>query len=232
MEKGVGEYQINKARSSAKQIIEILSDGKWHRYQEIKEATRLSTATLSKHLKRLEQGLIERRVDTKVYPPHVYYRLKPYVVITHEGKIERAFAQEFLKTSLDASLNEKKLEIFLRNLAFWVVGEISANLAAYLLHDVSDEWLEQANQYFLFEPLHEIIETFKESLKKMGKKEAHKLLVYGTIRIMLEHKEASARDEAITETMRNLWEMLSPELKQKLKEELQKYEQPKPEPKQ
>ncbi|MEM3378682.1 MAG: winged helix-turn-helix transcriptional regulator [Candidatus Bathyarchaeia archaeon] len=75
---GKGEYQIKLARSARQKILALLRDGEWHRYSELKQKTALSTATLSKHLKELERGIIERQIDitSKEYPPPVSYRLK------------------------------------------------------------------------------------------------------------------------------------------------------------
>jgi DNA-binding transcriptional ArsR family regulator len=79
VEKGVGSYQIGKAQKSESQIFRVLQDGKWHRYQELVRLTGLSQPTLSKHLKNLERGLVERKLETSSsdYPYPVFYRIKP-----------------------------------------------------------------------------------------------------------------------------------------------------------
>ena len=81
MLKGIGEYQIKKAKASKKEILKVLGNGKWHRYNEIKEATGLSSATLSKHLELLTIGIVEKKIDLESgeYPYPVLYRLKPFV---------------------------------------------------------------------------------------------------------------------------------------------------------
>jgi len=79
-EKGIGEYQVRKARESREAILTILNDNKPHRYTEIVEKTKLSTATVSKVLKKLdEEKKIEKNIDTESgeYPYPVYYRLCP-----------------------------------------------------------------------------------------------------------------------------------------------------------
>lgn len=59
-------------------ILIALSDGQWHRNMELKEKTKLTPRTLSKHLNELEKELdwIERREDTESgeYPHPVLYR--------------------------------------------------------------------------------------------------------------------------------------------------------------
>lgn len=75
---GFGEKQENDQRKATQKIIQVLNDQKWHRYKELEAGTGLSTATLSKHLKELEKGIVERHVDAESaeYPPPVCYRLR------------------------------------------------------------------------------------------------------------------------------------------------------------
>lgn len=78
VERGVGSWQLNKARTAVQAITRILKDGEWHRYQELREKTGLSSATLSKHLKELEKGVVEKKIQLKsgVYPYPVVYRIR------------------------------------------------------------------------------------------------------------------------------------------------------------
>jgi DNA-binding transcriptional ArsR family regulator len=81
VKKGVGKWQIDQSAEATKAIMEILIDGEWYRYQEIKAKSGLSSATLSKHLKELERGIVEKemRLKSGEYPYPVLYRLKaPY----------------------------------------------------------------------------------------------------------------------------------------------------------
>ena len=81
VERGVGSWQLNKARTAVQTITRILKDGEWHRYQELREKTGLSSATLSKHLKELEKAVVEKKIQLKSgeYPYPVVYRIKkPY----------------------------------------------------------------------------------------------------------------------------------------------------------
>jgi DNA-binding HxlR family transcriptional regulator len=59
-------------------ILLILSDAQWHRNKELKEKTKLTPRTLSKHLNELEKELhwVERREDKESgeYPHPVLYR--------------------------------------------------------------------------------------------------------------------------------------------------------------
>jgi DNA-binding transcriptional ArsR family regulator len=72
--RGLGEYQKNKATKAKEAILKVLVDGEWHQYKEIKEKAELSNPTLSKHLKEFKKG-IEKKEDEKD-SRIVYYRLK------------------------------------------------------------------------------------------------------------------------------------------------------------
>jgi DNA-binding HxlR family transcriptional regulator len=76
--KGIGDWQLSKTETANQIILKILVDGKWHRYQELLEMTGLSSATLSKHLKDLEEGIVEKeiRLESGSYPYPVVYRLR------------------------------------------------------------------------------------------------------------------------------------------------------------
>jgi DNA-binding HxlR family transcriptional regulator len=78
VERGVGSWQIDKARTAVQAVVKILKDGEWHRYQELRQKAGLSSATLSKHLKELEKGVVEKKIQLKSgeYPYPVFYRIK------------------------------------------------------------------------------------------------------------------------------------------------------------
>jgi len=78
VERGVGEYQIKKAEKSRTLIINALANGDRIRYTQVVSQTGLSTATVSKFLKKLEkEGEIEKKIDIESgkYPYPAYYRL-------------------------------------------------------------------------------------------------------------------------------------------------------------
>jgi DNA-binding HxlR family transcriptional regulator len=90
--KGLGDTQIRSEKAAKQKIITLLSDGQPHRFNEIQEKTKLSTATLSKHLKELK-GIIERKVDSEnqKYPPPVAYRIRnPELASSIEREKEQA----------------------------------------------------------------------------------------------------------------------------------------------
>jgi DNA-binding transcriptional ArsR family regulator len=77
-EKGLGDWQLQKMEAAVLSVLRYLGDNKWHRYQELLEKTKLSSATLSKHLKTLEKGVVEKKIDAEsgLYPYPVSYRLR------------------------------------------------------------------------------------------------------------------------------------------------------------
>ena len=112
VERGVGEYQIKKAEKSRTLIINGLASGDWIRYTQVVSQTGLSTATVSKFLKKLEkEGEIEKKVDIESgeYPYPAYYRL------TDKG-LER-INKDALKKRIDATpLEFSSLDITRRSL--------------------------------------------------------------------------------------------------------------------
>lgn len=73
-----GRLWIKKAQKSRTLIINCLANGDWNRYNHIVSQTDLSTATVSKFLKELENdGEIQKKVDIDSgnYPYPAFYRL-------------------------------------------------------------------------------------------------------------------------------------------------------------
>lgn len=80
MQRGIGEDHIKKYMKAETKILNVLMDAKPHRYKEIVEKTGLSSATVSKHLKKLEKrGWVKKEIDlkSKIYPYPVLYTLNP-----------------------------------------------------------------------------------------------------------------------------------------------------------
>ena|ERR1035437_1380143 len=76
-------------------IRNALKDGKWHRFKDLKKETQLTAATLSKHLKQLEKGIVEKYVDIRGNAPYpVYYRIKKPEDMLDESKIPESLNSE------------------------------------------------------------------------------------------------------------------------------------------
>ena len=184
--KGIGRYQKDLAWDSEKQILNVLSNGKWHRYQEIQQATRLSTATLSKHLKRLEKGLVEKRIDLQSgeYPYPVYYRIKQNVISQMEREW-RAFLFEQITKQPEFWL--KQPEIFMEFLNQMVGLQILINLHYYFTWEKNEAMLEQSNEFLAFSLYKECVDFLKAKLEELGKTENLSV-------ILAEAKERMAKD--------------------------------------
>jgi DNA-binding HxlR family transcriptional regulator len=78
VEKGFGYWQQQRMEVAEFIILRCLSDNQWHQYRELLEETKLSSATLSKHLKSLERGVVEKKIEIQsgIYPYPVSYRLR------------------------------------------------------------------------------------------------------------------------------------------------------------
>jgi len=129
-ERGLGEYQVKKARRSCEAILTILSDNEPHRYNEIVKKTKLSTATVSKVLKKMEkEKKIQKNVDTKSgeYPYPVHYKLRPEgakaLTITKQINfmddhfVQTKWPKEWVKNALWEIISEaykKKFSLFKR----------------------------------------------------------------------------------------------------------------------
>jgi DNA-binding HxlR family transcriptional regulator len=160
MQKGIGEYQIKKAKASKKEILKVLQDGQWHRYNEIKEATGLSSATLSKHLEELTNGIVEKKLDleSKQYPYPVLYRLNPNLQKTVD--IWRNFLLSHVEKSGNFWLKTDKPEKPFQSLANLT---ILAFIDLLKQEQSSMEYFEQAFQYT-------VLSFFEESLKILKQK--------------------------------------------------------------
>jgi len=75
MSKGIGEYQTTQRIQNRMKILNILKDGEWHRYSEIKEKVQLSSPILADHLKELKH-FIERKAGEEDYR-FTFYKANP-----------------------------------------------------------------------------------------------------------------------------------------------------------
>jgi DNA-binding HxlR family transcriptional regulator len=76
---GIRQWQKDKSYEAEMKIMKIILDGEPHQYGELREKTKLSKATLSKHLKQMESdNRIIRHMDMESgkYPYPVYYEIK------------------------------------------------------------------------------------------------------------------------------------------------------------
>lgn len=109
--KGMGELQTITRIKNRKTMIAALIDKQWHRYKEIKEKTKLSNPTLSKHLKELKP-LLEKKTDKTTYPPLVYYKINEIFALELARSLTievcwKEIGEKFLKTKdLSSTLDD------------------------------------------------------------------------------------------------------------------------------
>jgi len=189
MQKGIGEYQIKKAKASKKEILKVLQDGKWHRYSEIKEATGLSPATLSKHLEELTKGIVEKKLDLESgeYPYPVLYRLKPFV-FEKAKPIEPQFTRKYELIRYDLH--------FLHSLC----GLLTLDFLRMYLENPkeNEEIFNQAFENYVIERYRDSVNLLKEELLRIKeeeeKKEERKIFEKDVIELLEENLELYKKD--------------------------------------
>jgi len=187
VDKGIGTYQIGKSRTSEKEILNVLTDGEWHRYQEMQQLTRLSTATLSKHLKRLENGIVEKRLDLEsgAYPYPVYYRLKPS--LTEANREWKEILKNEIQLNLD--LLEQNPEQYFHFLTVMLNLETIKHLQFYFLNPKQNEnAFNQLMEFFVFSAYRDSIKKLKMKLKEHEEKNIQQILAKAEKRITEDFK--------------------------------------------
>jgi len=214
MKKGKGEYQALLEHHSRQKIFEVLSDGEWHRYEEIKKHTRLSSATLAKHLKALEKlQLIEKKIDLKSgkYPYPVYYRLS-LVTLTPLGLLYKNVLDYRLKF-IFLFAKEGEITNYLREVNTALNIELLGFLGEFYSGEHSEEWLRVTLRHFVFEFYVKAVYALKAALEEnFPDKEAIKKVIF------------DAKIQIIHEYFNAISNYLPPELKAKFQQCIEKLE--------
>jgi DNA-binding HxlR family transcriptional regulator len=152
-------------------VLLALIDGQWHRNKELKEKTKLTARTLSKHLNELEKEFrwIERKEDTESgeYPHPVLYRATDSAVSwTHYMKLVFDNADD-----IEADL--KKAKDPLRILE--ELHEVNEYYFTLLLETIQEEktaslkWLDSFMSFIFYSPYEiytkEIVRAFTEDVR-------------------------------------------------------------------
>ncbi|MEM3640702.1 MAG: ArsR family transcriptional regulator [Candidatus Bathyarchaeia archaeon] len=210
---GMGVKQQRDASKNRKLILSILLDGQWHRHREIWEKTKLSPTTLSKHLKELEKGIIERKIDTESgeYPPPVYYRLKPRTA--HNFMMWDALYKYLFETH---TKNDRLLE------AEWLLSSMNNMFMLHTLlllkqfFESRDNLAFEQELTFILEKYRDFIYAFKDELEKKGDKEAILILnkaekaSFEDYKAMLKAKVRRTQYEAVTGYFKRLLSGVKP----------------------
>jgi DNA-binding HxlR family transcriptional regulator len=170
--KGLGRHQKDEARDAEHDILKVLEDQEWHRYQDLYERirskrTKFSTATLSKHLKELEKGLVERKVDSesKEYPKPVYYRIKQAYLTTLDER-RRKTLEDNINNSL-RWIDHDKPDIFVQFFNSMVTFQLLSFMKGYFINQDSEEAFNQGLDFFVISVYRNVVEEFRKKLKNM-----------------------------------------------------------------
>lgn len=165
MKKGLGEQQIKDQEKAIQKILNVLDNGERIRYSELQEKTGLSTATLTKHLKKLKNGIVERKVDSESseYPPPVYYQLRKNVFPKLHPKTPEETCLFMLKYNLP------RYDVHLLNS---LAGLILLNfLELYSQNpEQNDELFEQTVEHYIIQRYREGIRNLKIKIKELSEK--------------------------------------------------------------
>jgi hypothetical protein len=148
---GVGSYHRHKEYFARRAIFEALYDGQWHRNMELKEKTKLSSRTLTKHLEQLIKScLVERKTDSESgkYPVPVLYRAEPELLAYMKSSL--------LKEDFAKNVNEMLKETNDPLMILEVIHDYSQLTFLHILEqikrkkDISDEEIEFLEEVFLW----------------------------------------------------------------------------------
>jgi DNA-binding Lrp family transcriptional regulator len=121
-------YYKRKKNRSQSLILSVLEDGDWHRYNEIVKESGLSSATVSKYLKIMENAIIEKQIDIKSgkYPYPVSYRTLYKSINLSRGEKENYF-EKLSRTLIDT----KQITTLLHFMSFELLGSFVRLLKTY-----------------------------------------------------------------------------------------------------
>lgn len=175
VKKGMGEEQIQQVRLSKQKIISVLGDGQWHRHKEIMEITKLSPTTLSKHLKVLEKGIIERKIDLESgeYPAPVYYRLREEEQPL--SRMEKEWSNAIFGYAKEIELTSERsngVHHFIEYINVQAGAMLLGILRNYFNSDEirNEKALDQSLDHYVIESYKEAAVTLKEKLEELSSK--------------------------------------------------------------
>lgn len=169
-DRGMGRHQLDRIAEARKTVLMLLADGDWHQYGELREKSRLSSATLSKHLKQLKD-IVEKKLDTESgkYPYPVHYRAKPeYLPVLEVVSITEHEKHEIEKIILDS--NKTPLDV-LDQINIKNNGSLLMALKLYKDNkDASPEFMNLMLELFVWQPYKVLTSFLIEESKKIIEK--------------------------------------------------------------
>ena len=166
--RGLGETQIGWEKTAKKKIIMCLKDGKWHRYSQLQKETGLSPATLTKHLKEMIKGIVERYLDVKSgqYPPPVSYRLK--TAYTKQEKDWNDFIMGPIKRSNLADSKINRVHTSIEHLNVLTGLQVLGNLKNYFEDNKNETVFNQSLDLIVMAFYRDGVSILKEKLEEIN----------------------------------------------------------------
>jgi len=207
VERGIGSYQIGKAHTAKKTILNVLNNGEWYRYGELKKKTKLSTATLSKHLKELEKGTVEKKIDLQSgeYPYPVYYRLKEALSRKLMDEEWRNCLLRIMEEDVDFWIKKEMLAYYIQFVNQMLSLQVVDNLKIYFDMGGNEEAFDQTMEYWVISVYRDCLQNLKMKLKEMAAKGEDLTIVL------------SQAEEDLAEDFRAISKRVAPSLTKELK---------------
>jgi hypothetical protein len=158
----------SKEYHAQRSIFKVLFDKEWHQTIDLKATTKLSSATLAKHLKQMTKtGIIERKEDaeSRKYPIPVFYKASKELI---EYLLSCEIRDEFSK-SIDQMVSETKDPIYILEMIdlhnqFWFMQILKERQERKNMKAYEIAWLEKI---FLFESYEIMISRLIEATDKI-----------------------------------------------------------------
>ena len=188
--KGLTRKKRTYSLSTQKEIIKFLSDGEWHRNEDIMSNVKGSSATVQKYLNELAKGIVEKKLDLdSTYPYPVYYRLKPQYIKNRLKQLEKDWQDAVLNEPLDRRNLTKSVEIsdYVEYLNVQTGLQLLGQVRRFL--DEKNEFaFSQAIDLWVLAAYRENAFRLREKLEELAAKDGNvQALIYDAEQEMLKH---------------------------------------------
>jgi hypothetical protein len=163
--KGKDSYQIEKEWKSIMSVLTVFSDGKEHRYTDIKRASKLNDPTLAKLLSRFtELKMIKQRWDTSTYPHASYYKPEPELVLYSKSQQETEEQYELIESNLSKT---KDLSAILQWIQIVILKRTIEIIRQYKMNNKVEPQLNFLMNTLVWEPFKNLTWKLVESTEKI-----------------------------------------------------------------
>lgn len=163
--KGKDKHQIETEWKSIMSILKVFSDGKEHRYTDIKGETKLSDPTVTTLLKRFTAlKLIKRRWDMDVYPHGSYYKPEPELVLYSKSQQETEEQYKLIESNLPET---KNLSAILQWIQIVILRRMLEILRQYKMNKKLEPQLNFLMDTLVWAPFKDLTWRLVESSKRI-----------------------------------------------------------------